>query len=247
MSSPSSGSASGSDSDSDELAPPPPTRSDYAGYTALIRNLERRERSLGKRLLVRPEDIEGESEVDIDSQSSGLSSGLEDEYVPPENDNRQKRRSARVPRRPEPYRDGRKGKRTYTNETAKDDRWPLGLKNLEGDGPGFEEVIMDIAATQIVQDRLELPGAPPVAKPVRTGTDRRHSKMDNSRGDAEPLNDLIIPSTLVEETKLYLNKVLVELAGLRPMDIGKRRRRMKPMDWEGVLRAATLAGEPKCV
>ncbi|ORX34519.1 hypothetical protein BD324DRAFT_155978 [Kockovaella imperatae] len=197
------------ESGDDQVLAPLPSRSEVQEYAALVRNLERRERTLGKRLLLRPDDdFNVESELES-SDDNHVDDGLHASSRP----RRPRNGRFRETNRPRLVR----SRRQYTYE--EDDRWPLEPKALTG--TSIEAVIEDVAATQILEQQLP---------------------MSNS-----PEDDAYVPLTLVQATEVYLNKVLIELAGLRPMDFGHRRRVMPTMTWESVLSAAMMVGDSSIV
>ena len=237
--------------DGEPILPARLTRNDYAAYASLVRSLEQREHPLADKLVsfqsIRDRvnrDVnaaygeEGEAEL-----SSGFSSGLEEEYLPSEDDvapvvvhsTRSKR-----PNRAEAHADidVHRAKKSKTNTKKLDDRWPLGFKQLIELETPLDEVILDIAYTQIRRNNLRLPGTSAhTGKHAPRGTGAAAKVDGEMQRDAD---DIIISSTLVQETKTYLNRVLIELAGLRPMNFGNRRDKMGPMGWQGVLDAAAI-------
>ena len=171
---------------------PIPNRSEYAGYTALLRDLEKRDLDPIAQRLISPIDGETQSSPNGSPNSSAV-----------------RDRSAR-PRK----------KRKFLIEDLST-RWPIGLEESLDPPMALDEALMSFAANHIRKHRLCLPNI-----------------GESSTQD----EDMILPSSLVESTKEYINQILVSMAGMRPVDTLTRRKNFKRISMDGVLGGATMMG-----
>jgi len=177
-----------SQQDSQQIIPPRPTRTEYASYYAMIRDLDAREHgNLARRLA-------GSQGHELDSSTV---------YSTPS------------------------GERSTPRETLKHEkpstRWPLGPEELPELPTSLDDAIRSFAFRHIRSRGL----TPNVADSVSTLLDE----------------DLLLPPSLVLSTREFINRILVGLAGMRPVDVAKKRKCMDRIGWEGVVGAASMMCE----
>nr|XP_031857432.1 uncharacterized protein CI109_007159 [Kwoniella shandongensis]KAA5524504.1 hypothetical protein CI109_007159 [Kwoniella shandongensis] len=223
--------------------PPPPsrlTRIDFAAYASYLDNIEvDSKRDLAKLLLQRRKkgrpanSDEGRTEISNDAGDEDQDD--DDDDAEEEDDEAQRQRSGSSLRRVDGpefvplYQDAvhstavRKRKRVRDSSSVADDntRWPLSPSELPlSTIASLEEAIINFASAYIREHHLSLPS-------------REHSMTVE---DDTPL----LPPSLVQSTTRMLNQALVNIAGVRPAVVKKRRKAMMAIDGAGVLNIASM-------
>ncbi|WVQ69081.1 uncharacterized protein L199_007293 [Kwoniella botswanensis] len=139
----------------------------------------------------------------------------------------------------------KKRKRDDKDKERERFKWPLSTAELdkqsEKDGgigiDSLEDTIKSFAMSYIRLNGLKSPY-----------TDHKQSQGEGEESlsnqifdpDLEQEMESSLPDDFIKSTKEYLNRMLTNLAVIRPADIGKKRRQMGTIDWMGVLSAASL-------
>lgn len=202
---------------------PPPSlsplkRSDYAAYSSFLYDLQTEtQRDLSVQLSgwAHPTAGDEESIVLSDDSDLGESSGSRStSTVRP----RLVEGSAYIPANPT------LSKRKKRLETPGDPEtcWPRAIEELEPlSNSSLQDAITSFATSYIRKKHLVLP---------KLGEDE----------DEDRQIDPILPGNLVSSTVEMLDEVLVNLAGVRPPNVQKKRKEMNVLDWEGVLDVASM-------
>lgn len=203
-------------------SPPPPLlplkRSDYAAYSSFLYDLQAEtQRDLSVRLSGQWDHPTADDEESIvlsdDSDLRGSRSRSTSTVRP-----RLVEGSAYIPVNPT------LGKRKRRLESPDDPetRWPRAVDELELlSDTSLQDAITSFATSYIRKKGLVLP---------KLGKD----------GDIDRQIDPILPGNLVSSTIVILNEILVNLAGVRPPNVQKKRKEMNALDWEGVLEVASM-------
>ncbi|EAL22830.1 hypothetical protein CNBB0510 [Cryptococcus deneoformans B-3501A] len=203
-------------------SPPPPLpplkRSDYAAYSSFLYDLQAEtQRDLSVRLSGQWDHPTADDEESIvlsdDSDLRGSPSRSTSTVRP-----RLVEGSAYIPVNPT------LGKRKRRLESPDDPetRWPRAVDELELlSDTSLQGAITSFATSYIRKKGLVLP---------KLGKD----------GDIDRQIDPILPGNLVSSTIVILNEILVNLAGVRPPNVQKKRKEMNALDWEGVLEVASM-------
>ncbi|WVW78635.1 hypothetical protein I302_100595 [Kwoniella bestiolae CBS 10118] len=140
----------------------------------------------------------------------------------------------------------KKRKRDVGEDKERDGvRWPISIKELDKQNQknggtqvdSLEDTIKSFVISYIRSNGLK-----------SSYSTNKHDSVEGeeslSNGILDPDLEQEIESTLSDDlfnsAKDFLNRLLVNLAILRPADIGKKRRQMGTIDWMGVLGAASL-------
>ncbi|OWZ57158.1 hypothetical protein LQV05_003890 [Cryptococcus neoformans] len=204
-------------------SPPPPLpplkRSDYAAYSSFLYDLQAEtQRDLSVRLAGQWDHPTADDEESIvlsdDSDLRESARSRSTSTVRP----RLVEGSAYIPANPT------LGKRRRRLESS-DDRetcWPSAVDELDPlSDTTLQDAITSFATSYIREKRLILP---------ELGKD----------GDNDRQIDPILPGNLISSTIVILDEILVNLAGVRPPNVQKKRKEMNALDWEGVLDVASM-------
>lgn len=203
-------------------SPPPPLpplkRSDYAAYSSFLYDLQAEtQRDLSVRLAGQWDHPTADDEESIvlsdDSDLRESARSRSTSTVRP----RLVEGSAYIPANPT------LGKRKRRLESS-DDRetcWPNAVDELDPSDTTLQDAITSFATLYIREKRLILP---------KLGKD----------GDNDRQIDPILPGNLISSTIVILDEILVNLAGVRPPNVQKKRKEMNALDWEGVLDVASM-------
>ncbi|KIR54116.1 hypothetical protein I315_03173 [Cryptococcus gattii Ru294] len=197
---------------------PPLKRSDYAAYSSFLYDLQAEtQRDLSVQLSGWGNPTAGDEESIVLSDDSDLgesSRSRSTSTVRP----RLVEGSAYIPANPT------LGKRKKRLETSGDPEtcWPRAIEELEPlSNSSLQDAITSFATSYIRKKHLVLP---------KLGEDE----------DEDRQIDPILPGNLVSSTIEMLDEVLVNLAGVRPPNVEKKRKEMNVLDWEGVLDVASM-------
>ena len=175
-----------------EVVAPRPTRSEYAAYAAIIRDLEAQSRAGFAWRLARSD--EGDSAC-------------------PSADGQVRSKSER--------------RKNLLSEDGLSTAWPLAPADLPPPVELMEEAILTFAASYIRSQHITLRDTPHSVK--------RDEDMD-------------LPPGLVPSTMEFINGTLVGMAGMRPVDVAKKRKAMSRLRWGSVIDAASMTcGDHQCV
>ncbi|KIR28726.1 hypothetical protein I309_02219 [Cryptococcus deuterogattii LA55] len=202
---------------------PPPSlsplkRSDYAAYSSFLYDLQAEtQRDLSVQLSGWGHPTAGDEESIVLSDDSDLG-----ESSPSRSTSTVRPRlvegSAYIPANPT------LGKRKKRLESSGDPEtcWPRAIEELEPlSSSSLQDAITSFATSYIRKKHLVLP---------KLGDDE----------DEDRQIDPILPGNLVSSTVEMLDEVLVNLAGVRPPNVQKKRKEMNVLDWEGVLDVASM-------
>ncbi|WWD07849.1 hypothetical protein V865_005956 [Kwoniella europaea PYCC6329] len=139
----------------------------------------------------------------------------------------------------------KKRKRDDKDKERESIKWPLSTAELDKQSQqkggigidSLEDTVKSFAMSYIRLNGLKSPY-----------TDCKQSKGEGEESlsaqifdpDLEQEIESNLPDDFIKSTKKYLNRMLMNLAVIRPADIGKKRRLMGTIDWMGVLSAASL-------
>ena len=91
---------------------------------------------------------------------------------------------------------------------------------------------------------VDLPGLPATLENAiisfATSYSRAHRSIPSHTEGELAEGDTILPPSLVSSTMEFVNKILVGMAAMRPIDVAKKRRLMRKISWHGVLGAASV-------
>lgn len=204
---------------------PPPSlsplkRSDYVAYSSFLYDLQAEtQRDLSVQLSGWGHPTAGDEESIVLSDDSDLgesSRSRSTSTVRP----RLVEGSAYIPANPT------LGKRKKRLESSGDPEtcWPRAVEELEPlSSSSLQDAITSFATSYIRKKHLVLP---------KLGEDEDE--------DENRQIDPILPGNLVSSTVEMLDEVLVNLAGVRPPNVQKKRKEMNVLDWEGVLDVASM-------
>jgi hypothetical protein len=199
-------------------SPPRPTRSEYADYAALLRQERAHDPARLARRLVTRYRRAAEGGGEQDDTASGT--------VAPD-------RSALVAdeaSQPHPLR-SRKRRRGIQGDRSGDvsSRWPLMVEEIPHPPSTIQESVLAFASAYVRQHRLSVPQDSILRHPSDTDEPTFHANL--------------VPSTMEA-----IDRVLVSLAGMRPVGKKRARKDMGCMDWQSVLAASSvLPGCQACV
>ncbi|XAO22806.1 hypothetical protein I312_101580 [Cryptococcus bacillisporus CA1280] len=204
---------------------PPPSlsplkRSDYAAYSSFLYDLQAEtQRDLSVQLSGWGHPTAGDEESIVLSDDSDLGESSRSRSMSTVRP-RLVEGSAYIPANPT------LGKRKKRLESSGDPEtcWPRAIEELEPlSSSSLQDAITSFATSYIRKKHLVLP---------KLGEDE-HEHEDRQI-------DPILPGNLVSSTVEMLDKVLVNLAGVRPPNVQKKRKEMNVLDWEGVLDVASM-------
>lgn len=117
-----------------------------------------------------------------------------------------------------------------------DDRWPLRPDELDEASLPLGDIVKAVAREMTSGRHLSLQMPPPCPDNVTEDNQVEWSEIDTElEGEGTPL-----PSDLAESTRALVDKLLVNLAAMRPKLSRKKRKRQPPISWEGVIQAGML-------
>nr|XP_018265518.1 uncharacterized protein I303_01884 [Kwoniella dejecticola CBS 10117]OBR87676.1 hypothetical protein I303_01884 [Kwoniella dejecticola CBS 10117] len=133
-------------------------------------------------------------------------------------------------------------------------RWPISLTELDNyssEIDDLEESIKIFIGSYIRHNQLQHPYSRSSSNPASASTSASNADADADPNTSEVMVDETfdfgemdieqnIPRNLVRNCTEMVRTVLVNLAILRPSDIGRKRKEMGPIDWVGVLGSASM-------
>lgn len=199
-------------------SPPRPTRSEYADYAALLRQQRAHDPARLARRLVTRYRRAVVGGGEQDDTASGTAAPDRSTLA------------AEGTSQPQPLR-SRKRRRGIQKDTSGDvsARWPLMVEETPHPPSTIQESVLAFASAYVRQHRLS----------VRQDSILRHP----SDTDEPTFHANLVPSTIE-----VIDRVLVSLAGTRPVGKKRARKDMGCMDWQSVLAASSvLPGCQACV